>query len=95
MTKNNFEKEIVDEIKKNFSIIQIEKADLDGDKKIDIVVKGNNIIKAYFPSQNWKSHTLAKISGFEPFMVSDIDNDGKDELLLVTPYPQTLKLRLE
>ncbi|MGM0598113.1 MAG: FG-GAP repeat domain-containing protein [Myxococcota bacterium] len=94
-SENKFEKEIVDEIKNNFSIIQIEKADLDGDKKIDIVVKGNNIIKAYFPSQNWKSYVLAKVSGFDPFVVSDIDNDGKDELLLVNPYPQTLKLRLE
>ncbi|MBU1536622.1 VCBS repeat-containing protein [Myxococcota bacterium] len=91
--KDKWERKELDTLQNNFAILSLGMGDLDGDKKMELVGKGNNSLVVWYPHKNWKRLDLAHASGYKPIVVKDIDGDGISEILISEPQPGIIRLR--
>ncbi len=87
------QRRLLDTLPMDFALFSLAQGDLDGDKKLEIVGKGNNTLAMWRPNEKYKRHVLAYLSGYDPIVLRDVDGDGRDEILLSKPSPMLLSLR--
>jgi hypothetical protein len=85
----------IDLLKNNFTIVKIDTGDFDGDKKMDLIVKGNNTMFVYLPSKKWKKYKLLNMGRLNDFFITDLNNDGISEILISKPTPKLVTLDIE
>lgn len=76
----------VAEFKDDFAVTQMELCDVDGDKKKELVVKGNNTLHVVFPHEKWKAVKIADLTSFEKFHCADLSDNGKESIIITKPW---------